>query len=109
MSVWDRDDEERGVTDCITKSVQLGELLFSFRDECEWVNKAKSWFNQSGYRSEDTLCIDQRGRACLYGSHFMAAEADGAYPIDVYVIRDDERLHNMAKARSARYLQERFG
>lgn len=89
--------------------VKLGKHLFSFRDKSEWVNKASSWFQQSGYLSGETLCIDQKGRVCRLGYHFDIADIEHAYPIDVFVIREDEALDRRADERSQNYLRRRVG
>lgn len=92
-----------------TRQIQLQEYLFSFRDKCEWVNKARSWFQQAGYLEGETICIDQKGRVCRRGSHFDQADRDGSFPIDVFVVRDDDGvMERRAGERSQAYIKRRM-
>jgi hypothetical protein len=84
-------DEARGAWQPISTApkAQLGQKLFAFRSKQDWINKAQRIWRLHGVRSDDTCCVDQRGRICTIGLHFMAAERDGAYPIEVFMKRPD--------------------
>lgn len=58
--------------------------MFHFDSEQEWVNKAQSWFANSGVRRGHYICIDANGRVCEKGKEFMRATAEKTYPITVY-------------------------
>ena len=66
-----------------------GQLLFSFSWFGDWVNHAQTIWKDHGVRSQHTLCIDQKGRVCGWGEHFMTARDEGAFPINVYLLRED--------------------
>lgn len=70
-------------------NIQAGEKLFEFRSKQEWINKASRIWRFHQVRSENTICVDQLGRICNVGAHFMAAERDNAYPIEVFLLRKD--------------------
>lgn len=46
-----------------------------FRSFDSWVNKASSWIDGKA------VCIDNKGRRCLNGGHFMRARDEDAFPI----------------------------
>lgn len=71
-------------------SVQLGEVLFSFNSFQDWVNKAQRIWRFHEVDSRHTVCIDQRGRICGWGAHFMRARDEGAFPINVHRLRPPE-------------------
>lgn len=70
-------------------NIQAGEKLFEFRSKQEWINKASRIWRFHQVISENTICVDQLGRICNVGAHFMAAERDNAYPIEVFLLRQD--------------------
>ena len=70
-------------------NIQAGEKLFEFRSKQEWINKASRIWRFHQVRSENTICVDQLGRICNVGAHFMAAERDNAYPIEVFLLRQE--------------------
>lgn len=72
-------------SDVNTISVTVGPELFRFTSEREWVNKAQSWFINSGYKGDYVLCVDSAGRVCTIGAHFMRATNENTYPIICYV------------------------
>lgn len=74
----------------IRHSIRTGPALFEFDSLQQWVNKGKSWFRNSGVTSQDTICVDAKGRICTCGRHFIAADKEGTYPIVVYLHRQDE-------------------
>lgn len=88
--------------------LHVGTLLFEFDSFEQWVNKASSWFGSSGYRSEDTVCIDAKGRICRNGRHFMTARDDNAFPVKVLVARHDPELDSAAERRAMSYVRQRF-
>jgi uncharacterized protein YggE len=55
----------------------------------DWIDKAQRIWRFHGVRDESTVCVDQQGRICTIGLHFMAAERDNAYPIEVFMQRPD--------------------
>ncbi len=69
--------------------VDLGEELFSFSSEQEWINKAQSWFAGCGVPRGHYLAIDAVGRVCIRGAEFMRATRDDTYPITVYMLQGD--------------------
>lgn len=69
--------------------ISVGPLLFEFRSESHWVNKAASWFGGTGLRENEYVCIDAWGRICTRGAEFMRAEKQGTYPIKVYAIEQE--------------------
>jgi len=70
-------------------TIEPGEKLFQFASEQDWINKAQRIWRFHDVRSDDTVCVDQQGRICTIGLHFMAAERDNAYPIEVFMKRPD--------------------
>jgi hypothetical protein len=66
------------------RTLTLGDELFRFTSEQEWVNKAQSWFGNCGVRKGDYIAIDEIGRVCTIGGHFMRATTEESYPITVY-------------------------
>lgn len=79
-------------------NIQTGEKLFQFASKQEWINKAQRIWKLHMVRAEETICVDQLGRICRIGMHFMAAERDNAYPIEVFVLRQD--MNDVATARA---------
>lgn len=71
------------------QTVALGPKVFSFASFDAWVNGAQRMWRFHGVIGADTLCIDQRGRVCGWGKHFMTARDESAFPVDVYLLRDD--------------------
>lgn len=69
--------------------IKHGEKLFEFRSKMDWVNKAQRIWRFHEVRAADTICVDQLGRICNIGKHFMDAERDNAYPIEVFRMRED--------------------
>ena len=67
-----------------TIRITPGPFLFEFATHSQWVNKAVSWFRNCGVSAQDTICVDARGRICSTGKQFARAEADGAFPIQVF-------------------------
>ena len=82
--------------------IELGPKVFSFDTFQRWVNHAPRAWRAHGLRPDYTVCIDQKGRIVNIGAHFMAARDEGAFPVDVYLLRAD-----MAQAWRAR--MERAG
>ena len=70
-------------------TIKPGEKLFQFASKQDWINKAQRIWRFHGVRAESTVCVDQQGRICTIGLHFMAAERDNAYPIEVFMQRPD--------------------
>lgn len=70
-------------------NIQHGEKLFDFRSKQEWINKAQRIWRFHEVKADHTICVDQLGRLCNIGAHFMAAERDNVYPIEVFRLRPD--------------------
>lgn len=70
-------------------TIQLGQWIFAFRTFDEWVNHATHLWHLHRIPSDETLCVDAKGRVCTMGKHFMIARDDGAFPIGVYWLRSD--------------------
>lgn len=56
----------------------------------QWVSKAEWWLTRRGSLVRAT-CIDQKGRICQIGKHFMLARDEGAFPV-VWVWPEDEKF-----------------
>jgi len=69
--------------------IQLGRELFMFDGFNHWADTAQDKFKAANVTSAKVLCIDAKGRVCAWGAHFMEAAKDGAYPVRVYLLRDD--------------------
>ena len=72
------------------QKASLGPELFRFTSFTQWVNKASSWYATCGIRSSYTVAVDNVGRICLRGSHFMLARDEGVFPVVVYAARVDD-------------------
>lgn len=75
-------------TTSIRLEIELGKKAFGFESYVDWMNHADRVWKEFDVSLTQTVCIDQKGRICTYGAHFMQAHEDGAYPIDVYMLRD---------------------
>lgn len=64
--------------------IQLGRELFMFDGFNHWCDTAQDKFNAYGVTSDKVLCVDKKGRVCTWGSHFMKAAEDAAYPVQLY-------------------------
>lgn len=69
--------------------IQLGLELFMFDGFNHWCDTAQDKFKAANVTSSKTLCIDAKGRICAWGTHFMQAAKDNAYPVRVYLLRED--------------------
>lgn len=72
--------------------IKLGPELFRFETYKEWQNKAKGWYQSFGASSRNAIAIDQHGRICHQGGHFMRARDDQAFPVVVYLLDCEARL-----------------
>ena len=70
-------------------NIEVGEKLFEFKSKQDWINRAQRIWKQHRANAQDTVCIDQKGRICGFGLHFITAEQDNAYPIEVFWMRAD--------------------
>jgi hypothetical protein len=68
-------------------NIELGEKLFSFATFTNWVNSAQNKFARAGVAGREVIALDQKGRICAWGTHFMAARDEDAFPVDVYRLR----------------------
>ncbi len=66
--------------------VSLSRKMFEFKNELQWVNKARGWFESCGVPGHRHICLDAKGRVCVSGAEFMRATAEDTYPISVYEI-----------------------
>lgn len=66
------------------RTLTLGDELFRFTSEQEWVNKAQSWFRNKAPQKGNYIAVDEVGRVCTCGKHFMRATTEETYPITVY-------------------------
>jgi hypothetical protein len=82
-------DVSESSVDPLVIPVELGPKIFSFATFDKWVNGAQRIWRFHGVRGEDTICLDQKGRVCGWGKHFMTARDDNSFPIDVYLKRHD--------------------
>jgi len=73
----------------VAKELKLGAALFHFVTFSSWVNTASHAWADLGVRADDTLCIDTKGRICAIGRDFATARDEAAFPITVYLKRDD--------------------
>lgn len=71
-------------------TIDVGAEMFRFHSIAQWVDKAKGWFEASGVRGGDYVCVDARGRLCRCGAQFSRAEREGTYPIVVYRCDSEE-------------------
>ena len=78
--------------------IKTGRKLFEFSSKQDWINRAQRVWRSNLVRSEETICIDQLGRICRIGKDFMSAERDSAYPIEVFMVRED--LNNLPDVRA---------
>ena len=70
-------------------NIEVGEKLFEFKSKHDWINRAQHIWKQHRANAQDTVCIDQNGRICGFGLHFITAEHDNTYPIEVFWMRAD--------------------
>lgn len=69
--------------------IETGEKLFKFSDFDNWCDTAARKFRKANVTVSGVVCVDQRGRICAEGKHFMLARAENAYPVEVYRLRAD--------------------
>lgn len=72
-----------------TTPVHLGPAVIQFQSFSSWVNRAQHAWQAIGVRSDDTICLDAKGRMCRMGRDFMIARDEGAFPVTVYLKRAD--------------------
>lgn len=68
-------------------TIRVKRELFKFRNQQEWVNKAKSWYENCGVRKGFYLTVDAHGHVMHMGKCFMAATERGLYPVTVYELQ----------------------
>jgi len=69
---------------------RVGPKLFQFHTFDEWVNKARQWYGGCGYPTKMLVAIDDVGRMCRIGKHFMLARDEDVFPVRVHLKREDE-------------------
>jgi hypothetical protein len=76
--------------DTVKKEVILGKKLFEFTSFDNWCNTAQRKFKNAGFGPgqavHSAICLDQKGRVCTCGKHFMTARDDNSFPIEVFLI-----------------------
>lgn len=71
-------------------NIDLGDKLFEFTSQQDWINRAQRAWKQIGLSADyHTICVDATGRICRIGRDFRIASEDDAYPISVYLYRND--------------------
>jgi hypothetical protein len=65
-------------------TITVGDELFSFENFDQWVNKAQRWFRSKRVHSDDTICVDAKGRIVTSGKEFIRARDESAFPVKVY-------------------------
>lgn len=70
-------------------TVHLGPKLFQFESHTQWVWKAPNAWKRVGVRAADTISLDAKGRPCLIGRDMATARDEDAFPVSVYLVRDD--------------------
>ena len=65
-------------------TIKVKRELFCFNSKKQWINNAKSWFEDCGVRQGFYIAIDAKGRVMHMGLCFMEAEKQNTYPIKVY-------------------------
>ncbi len=69
------------------RTLILGDELFSFSSEQDWINNAQSRYANCGVPKGYYITVDAAGRVCKIGKHFMRATAEETYPVTVYKMR----------------------
>lgn len=69
--------------------IQTGRELFMFDGFNHWCDTASVKYREAQVTPAQTLAIDSQGRICTTGPHFMQAASDGAYPVRVFLLRDE--------------------
>ena len=76
-------------------TIKPGEKLFQFASKQDWINKAQRIWRFHGVRAESTVCVDQQGRICTIGLHFMAGyESEAGFTIGLNYLRGVSNLRN---------------
>lgn len=73
---------------------KLGRELFRFDSFDGWVRNASREHSRAGVCAELVVAVDARGRVCRLARHWIAARDDGAFPVVVYLVREDEHTNN---------------
>lgn len=76
-------------TEPLALSLLCGQKLFSFNSFEEWQSREQCIWRSHGVDKEMTLCVDQRQRPLTAPDHFRTARDDNAYPVHVYLLRED--------------------
>lgn len=90
-------------------TVTLGEKLFEFSSQQDWVNKGPRIWRTHRATDGRAISIDAKGRVCQMGAHFTRAEEDDAYPVRVYRIQPDAPEHGKELDTSATALYGEHG
>ena len=59
------------------------ELITTFHDKLEWINKAQSRIGRFR-QDQKILCVDKNGNILTIGLDFMVAEENDLYPVKAY-------------------------
>jgi hypothetical protein len=76
-----------------TVTVVLGERLFNFQSEQEWINRGQRPWKVHHATNGRAIAIDAKGRICQIGAHFMRATRENAYPVTIYRVQPDAPEH----------------
>lgn len=71
------------------QTIMLGKKLFEFSSKADWIKGASRIWRLHEVTADNTTCVDQLGRICTMGLHFVEAERDNAYPIEVFITRPE--------------------
>jgi len=77
--------------------IEHGEKLFEFSTFDDWCDTAQRKFQRAEVRSNQVVAVDQKGRLCGWGEHFMTARAENAFPVEVFRLRADMTPNDQAK------------
>lgn len=70
--------------------IELGPKLFSFNSHNQWLNFTAHHWRKHACTPSNTICVDQAGRVCRFGLHFLKALVENQFPVDVYLMRKDQ-------------------
>lgn len=69
--------------------IKTGPELFEFDSKQRWINHAQKIWKRHCVKASETILVDRLGRIVTIGKDFATAETDNAYPIKVYLARED--------------------
>lgn len=69
--------------------IEHGEKLFEFPTFNDWCNTAQYKFASARVNGTRVVAVDQQGRICAWGEHFMKARDENTFPVEVFRLRAD--------------------